>query len=92
MEDVRNVLTEEYLAELYNAAFDNDYLCSIVVQHMKNDYLPDKHYQTLNDSLRSHYNTYNAAPTYAAIRQTLSSSRAMLELLDEIKDYAKGFA
>lgn len=90
MEDVINVLTEEYLAELYNAAFDNDYLCSIVVQHMKNDYLPDKHYQTLNDTLRSHYNTYNAAPTYAVIRQTLSSSRSMLELLDEIKDFAKG--
>lgn len=89
MEDVINVLTEEYLAELYNAAFDNDYLCSIVVQHMKNDYLPDKHYQTLNDTLRSHYNTYNAAPTYAVIRQTLSSSRSMLELLDEIKDFAK---
>ena len=90
MEDVINVLTEEYLAELYNAAFDNDYLCSIVVQHMKNDYLPDKHYQTLNDTLRSHYNTYTAAPTYAVIRQTLSSSRSMLELLDEIKDFAKG--
>ena len=90
MDDVRNVLTEEYLAELYNAAFESDCLCGIVVQYMKNEYLPDKHYQTLNNSLRSHYNTYNAAPTYAVIRQTLSSSRSMLELLDEIKDYAKG--
>lgn len=90
MKEITNCLTEEYLAELYNAAFDSDYLCSIVAQYMKNEYLPDKQYQTLNDMLRRHYSTYKSAPRYAIVRQTLSSSRSMLELLDEIREMAQG--
>lgn len=90
MKEIVNCLTEEYLAELYNAAFDNDYLCSIVSQYMKNEYLPDRQYQTLNDVLRRHYAEYKTAPRYAIVRQTLGSSRSMLELLDEIKEMAQG--
>ena len=90
MEEISNVLTEEYLAELYNAAMDNSYLCGVVVRYMKNEYLPDRHYQTLNGVLSSHYKEYRSAPTYPIVRQMLSGSRGALELLDEIKDFAKG--
>lgn len=88
--EITNPLTEEYLAELYNAAFEDDYLCGIVCQHMRDEYLPDRQYQSLNDALRRHYEEYHSAPKYAVVRQMLGSSRSSLELLDEIREMAMG--
>ena len=90
MSEIKNVLTEEFLAELYNAAFDNDYLCSVICQYMDDEYLPDKQYQMLNNALKSFFAKHKAAPRYGVIRQILSSSRAVAELFDEIKSMARG--
>lgn len=90
MSEIKNVLTEEFLAELYNAAFDNDYLCSVVCQYMNDEFLPDKQYQMLNNALKSYFNKHKAAPRYGVIRQILSSSRAVAELFDEIKSMSRG--
>lgn len=90
MSEIKNVLTEEFLAELYNAAFDNDYLCSVIYMYMLDEYLPDKQYQMLNNALKSYYQKHKAAPRFGVIRQILSSSRAVMELFDEIKSMARG--
>lgn len=87
-----NVLTPEFLCELYNCAFDNDYMCSIIFQHMDDTYLPDKQYQVLNASLKSFYKEHKVAPKYTLVRQMMSGSRAVLQLLDEIKETARGAA
>lgn len=88
--DIKNVLTEEFLAELYNAAFDNDYLCSVICQYMQDEYLPDKQYQMLNNALKTFYREHKQAPRYGVIKQILSSSRAVSELFDDIKSMAVG--
>lgn len=91
MEDkVKSVLTTEFLCELYNSAFENDYMCSIVFQYMDDIYLPDKEFQMLNASLRSFYREHKCAPKYGVVRQMMSRSRAVTELLDEIKKTATG--
>lgn len=87
-----NVLTPEFLCELYNSAFDNDYMCSIIFQYMDDAYLPDKQYQMLNTSLRTFYKENKVAPKYTLVRQMMAGSRAALELLDEIRETARGAA
>ena len=83
-----NVLTVEFLAELYNCAITNNQICAAVVRYMEDTFLPDQQYQMINAALRSYYNKYKSAPQYGVIVQRLSSSRAVSELLDEIRETA----
>lgn len=85
-----NVLTEEFLAELYNCAIQRDDICAIVSQHMRDEFLPDKDYQLLNESLKKYFSEYKAAPKYGMIKQILSSSRSCLELIEEIQELSSG--
>lgn len=81
-----NVLTAEFLAELYNCAITNNQICSCVARYMEDTFLPDQQYQMLNSTLKSYYNEYKTAPQYGIITQRLASSRAVSELLEEIRE------
>lgn len=81
-----NVLTSEFLAELYNCAITNNQICSVVSRYMEDQFLPDPQYQLLNVTLKSYFNEYKTAPQYGIISQRLSSSRAVSELLEEIRE------
>lgn len=83
-----NVLTVDFLAELYNCAITNNQICSAVTRYMDDEFLPDQQYQMLNSALKSYYNEYKVAPQYGIITQRLSSSRAVSELLEEIREVA----
>ena len=83
-----NVLTAEFLAELYNCAITNNQICSVVCRYMEDSFLPDQPYQLLNGALKSYFNEYKTAPQYGIISQRLASSRAVSELLEEIRDTA----
>ena len=83
-----NVLTVDFLAELYNYAITSNQICSAVAQHMEDRFLPDQQYQMLNASIKSYYKEYKCAPQYGVITQRLSSSRAVSELLEEIRNTA----
>jgi hypothetical protein len=83
-----NILTEGFLAELYNSAITNDYMCSVVTQYMQDAFLPSREYQTLNDALKKYFKDYKMAPKYGMIEQICATSRATSELLDEIHNLA----
>lgn len=83
-----NVLTSEFLAELYNCAITNNQICAVVAKYMEDSFLPDQQYQMLNATIKSYYLDYKTAPQYGIITQRLSSSRAVSELLEEIKEVA----
>ena len=83
-----NVLTSEFLAELYNCAITNNQICSVVTRYMEDSFLPDQQYQMLNAALKQHFNEYKTAPQYGIITQRLAVSRAVSELLEEIRDTA----
>lgn len=85
-----NVLTSEFLAELYNAAITNNQICSAVTRYMEDSFLPDQQYQMLNAALKSYFMEYKTAPQYGIISQRLASSRAVSELLEEIREVAAG--
>ena len=81
-----NVLTEGFLAELYNAAITDNYICSVVTNHMKDEFLPDQQYQQLTAALKRYFLEYKMAPKYGVLEQMLSQTRAVSELLDEIRE------
>lgn len=61
----------------------------MVTKYMQDSFLPDQQYQMLNEELRTYYSEYRTAPQYGIITQRLSSSRAVSELIDEIRDIAR---
>lgn len=81
-----NILTEGFLAELYNSAIMNDYMCSVVTQYMQDTFLPSREYQALNDALKKYFKEYKMAPKYGMIEQICSTSRATSELLEEVRN------
>lgn len=81
-----NVLTEGFLAELYNAGITDSYICSVIVTHMKDEFLPDQQYQQLTAILRTYYHDYKCAPKYGVMEQMASRSKAVSELIDEIRE------
>ena len=81
-----NVLTEGFLAELYNAAITDNYICSVVTNYMKDEYLPDQQYQQLTAALKRYFIEYKMAPKYGVMEQMVSQTRAVSELLDEIRE------
>lgn len=61
-------------------------MCSVVTAHMKDEYLPDQQYQQLTSVLRRYFLDYKIAPQYGVLEQMLSQSRAVSELLEEIRE------
>ena len=45
-----NVLTEDFLFELYYACFTYDYVCSLVCEYMQKSYLPGRDFQALQNT------------------------------------------
>ena len=86
-----NVLTVEYLQQLYWGAINNSFVCSAVSQHMEPELLPTQDFQTLHEAIKKHFMAHNNAPKYAVIKQMVASSRAVTELLEEIHDEAQEY-
>lgn len=85
-----NVLTEDFLFELYFSCFNYDYVCSMVVRHMKKEYLPGRDFQNLHGYLCKYYKEHQSAPTVNIICQVVSANREVSTLLQDIKDTAEG--
>lgn len=85
-----NVLTEDFLFELYYSCFNYDYVCSMVVRHMNKTYLPGRDFQTLQGYLCKYWKEHKSAPTINIISQMVSANREVRSLLDDIKDMAEG--
>lgn len=85
-----NVLTEDFLFELYNGCFTYDYVCSTVCQYMKEDYLPDRIWQGLHRYMNKYYKEHKASPTFNIISQIVSLNGEVTSLLRDIRDCAEG--
>lgn len=88
--DKCNVLTEDFLFELYYGCFQYDYVCGLVCTYMENSYLPGRDFQSLQTYLRKYYKEHKSAPTLNIISQIVSMNREVTALLNDIKDCAEG--
>lgn len=85
-----NVLTEDFLFELYYACFTHDHVCGLVVRYMRKDYLPGKDFQALQSYISKYYAEHKSAPTLNIISQIVATSRDVSALIEDIKDCAEG--
>lgn len=85
-----NVLTEDFLFELYYACFTYDYVCNLVCEYMQKSYLPGRDFQALQGYLCKYFAEHKSSPTLNIISQIVSVNREVSALLEDIKDCAEG--
>ena len=83
-----NVLTEEFLMDLFYTCMENDYILAVVMEHVRKEYLPDRDFITLHSCLRSYYKDYKKAPTFSILKQMVANNKSAVSLLDDIYDSA----
>lgn len=81
-------LSEDFLYELYAAAFRSSLVASVLSQHMKPEYLPDRAFQNLNKVIVAHYRAFKEVPPYGLMVQKLNDDDDTIELLTDIMDGA----
>lgn len=81
-----NVLTEEFLMDLFFTCMNNDYVLAVVMEQIKKSYLPDRDFISLFNQLKAYYKKYKKAPTYSILGQSVSRQKSVAALLDDIYD------
>lgn len=81
-----NVLTEEFLMDLFFTCMNNDYVLAAVMEQIKKSYLPDRDFISLFNQLKTYYKEYKKAPTYSILGQSISRQKSVAALLDDIYD------
>ena len=62
-----NVLTEDFLFELYYACFTYDYVCNLVCEYMQKSYLPGRDFQALQGYLCKYFAEHKSSPTVVTV-------------------------
>lgn len=83
-----NVLTEEFLMDLFYTCMNNDYILAVVMEHVHKEYLPDRDFITLHSCLKSYYKDYSKAPSFSVFKQMIANNKSAVSLLDDIYDSA----
>lgn len=83
----KNPLSPEFLFELYSTAIRSDYVCNILVAHMKKEYLPDRPFQRIQEVFAGHYAAYGKAPAYSALSQAFPDDYDAIELINTFREY-----
>ena len=84
---VNNPLSVEFLYELYATAMRSDMVCSVLVQYMQKEYLPDRSFQRIQELFTSHYRTYKKTPSYSVLSQAFNGDYDAMELVDTFVEY-----
>ena len=85
-----NALSVEFLYELYATAIRNDYVCGILVEHMRKEYLPDRTFQKVQQVLANHYKTYKTPPSYSVLSQGFTGDYDAIELINTFQEFDDG--
>lgn len=93
MKKTKNVLSVEFLYELFACALENEFVCTAVTQHVTKSMLPDRSFQALHDAIGEYYGKYNGLPSNAYLYQKFAGDNDTKELLEVIgEDYGGGNA
>jgi replicative DNA helicase len=79
-----NVLTPEFLMDLFATCMDNNYMLGVIVSDLKKEHLPDKEFQAIHSNLCKYYTSYRKAPSFGILKQMTSGDRASVNLLEDI--------
>lgn len=87
-----NVLTEEFLVDLFSTCMSNEYVLAVVMEQMKRQYLPDRDFISLFNHLKSYYKEYRKAPTFSILGQSVAHQKSVAALLGDIDKNGKAAA
>lgn len=82
-----NPLSVEFLYELYATAIRNESVCSVLVQYMQNEFLPDRSFQRVQEVLSNHFHSYKTPPSYAVLSQSFGGDYDAIELINTFMEY-----
>ena len=85
-----NVLSEEFLMDLFRTCMNDSYILSVVYTHIKPEHLPDRDSITLFKALKKYYGEYKKVPSYSAIRESISGNKNAIHLLNDIYETTDG--
>lgn len=74
--------------DLYYTCFKNDYILTLVVEHLAAKQLPDRDFQALHKAISDYYKKNKKAPSFSVLKQSLVRQRGSMELLEDIVDTA----
>lgn len=83
-----NILTDEFLMDLYFTCMNNDYILALVVEHIELKQLPDRDFQAVHKAIREYYKKNKKLPSFSILKQSLARQRGAMELLEDIADTA----
>lgn len=83
-----NVLTEEFLMDLFYTCMENEYILAVVMEYVQKEYLPDRDFIALHNCLSSYYKEYKKAPSFSILKQMIANNKSVLMLLEDIYDSA----
>lgn len=82
-----NPLSVEFLYELYATAMRNDGVCSVLVQYMQKEFLPDRSFQRIQEVFTNHFHSYKTPPSHAVLSQSFNGDYDAIELINTFVDY-----
>ena len=81
-----NVLTEEFLMDMFGACLKNSFILAIVMQNLQTDYLPDRDFINLFRALKKYYDEYQKIPPHSILCQMVNDKRSTARLLSQISE------
>ncbi len=84
-----NVLTEDFLIDLFFTCMKNDYVLAVMVEQIKRSYLPDRDFIGLFNQLKEYYKEYKKPPTFSILGQAVSRLKSVRALLSDVEDGGK---
>lgn len=87
-----NVLSEEFLMDLFRTCMANSYILSVVYSHVKSEHLPDRDFIALFKALKRYYGEYKKVPSFSSIREAISDNKNAIHLLNDIYESTEGLA
>lgn len=83
-----NVLTEEFLMDVYRTCLDNEYILAVVTEHIKKEYLPDKEFIKLHVNISNYYKGHKHSPSFSILKQMVANDRGVVILIEDIYETA----
>jgi len=81
---INNVLTEDFLIDMYFTCLNNKYILANISGCMTEEHLPDRDFMLLHRQLVTYYKKYHEVPSSSILKQSLSSSTSAMKLLQRI--------
>lgn len=84
-----NILTEEFLMDLYFTCMENDYVLALTMEYLESPQLPDKDFQALHKGIKEYFKKNKKMAPYSILKQSLHRHKGASRLLEDIMETSR---